>query len=114
MVAMSKPSVQAQRRYPPELKARAVRMVQEAIKETGRRHGVVTRVSVQLGIGSETLRDWVRQAEIDTGQRPGITTKDQQRIAELEKENRELRRANEILKTAASFFARELDPRLPQ
>lgn len=111
---MSKPSVQAQRRYPPELKARAVRMVQEAIKETGRRHGVVTRVSVQLGIGSETLRDWVRQAAVDHGERPGITTKDQQRIAELEKENRELRRANEILKTAASFFARELDPRLPQ
>ena len=100
-------------RHPPELKERAVRMVQEAIKETGERYGVVTRVAVQLGLGSETLRHWVKQAEIDNGQRPGITTKDQQRIVELERENRELRRANEILKTAASFFARELDPRLP-
>jgi transposase len=69
---------------------------------------------VQLGLGSETLRHWVKQAEIDGGQRPGITTKDQQRIAELEKEIRELRRANEILKAASAFFARELDPRLPR
>ncbi len=111
---MSKPSVQAQRRYPPELKARAVRMVQEAIRETGRRHGVVTRVGLQLGIGSETLRHWVKQAEVDSGLRPGVMTADRQRIVELEKENRELRRANEILKTASAFFARELDPRLPQ
>ena len=111
---MSKPSVQAQRRYPPELKARAVRMVQEAIKESGRRHGVVTRVSVQLGVGTETLRSWVKQAEIDQGARPGVSTDERQRLAELERENRELRRANEILKTAASFFARELDPQLPK
>ncbi len=103
---MSKPSVQAQRRYPPELKERAVRMVQEAIKEDGRRHGVVTRISVQLGIGSETLRSWVKQAEIDQGSRSGLTTNTRERVAELERENRELRRANEILKTAASFFAR--------
>ena len=111
---MSKPSIQAQRRYPPELKARAVRMVQEAIKETGRRHGAVTRVSVQLGIGSETLRSWVKQVEIDAGARPGVSTNARERLVELERENRELRRANEILKTAASFFARELDPRLPK
>ena len=57
---------------------------------------------------------WVKQAEINAGERPGIMTKDQQRIAELEKENRELRRANEILKAASAFFARELDPRLPK
>ena len=111
---MSKPSVQAQRRYPPELKERAVRMVKEAIKETGRRHGVVTRVSVQLGIGSETLRSWVKQDEIDLEARPSVSTNARERVAELERENRELRRANEILKTAASFFARELDPRLPK
>ena len=111
---MSKPSVRAQRRYPPELKERAVRMVQEAIKENGRRHRVVTRVSVQLGIGSETLRHWVKQAEVDHGTRPGINTNARDRLAELERENRELRRANEILKTAASFFARELDPQLPK
>src|SRR5881409_2798808 len=101
-------------RHPPELRERAVRMVEETMKETGERHGVVTRIAVQLGLGSETLRHWVKQAEIDNGQRPGITTKDQQRIAELEKEVRELRRANEILKAASAFFARELDPRLPR
>src|SRR3989441_13343856 len=101
-------------RHPPELRERAVRMVQETIKETGERHGVVTRIAVQLGLGSETLRHWVKQAEIDNGQRRGITTRDQQRIAELEKEVRGLRRANEILKAAAAFFARELDPRLPK
>jgi len=88
-------------------------MVDEAIKESGQRHGVVTRIAVQLGLGSETLRGWVKQAEIDRGERPGPTTDDKQRIAELERENRELRRANEILKTASAFFARELDPRLP-
>jgi transposase len=74
----------------------------------------VTRVAVQLGLGAETLRHWVKQAEVDNGQRPRITTQDQQRIAELEKENRELRRANEILKAASAFFARELDPRPPK
>ena len=99
-------------RHPPELRERAVRMVEETIKQTGEHHGVVTRVAVQLGLGSETLRHWVKQAEVD--KRPGVTTKDQQRIAELEKENRELRRANEILKAASAFFARELDPRLPK
>jgi transposase len=88
-------------------------MVLETIKETGQRHGVVTRVGLQLGIGSETLRHWVKQAEVDTGRRPGVTTEDHQRIVELEKEIRELRRANEILKAASAFFARELDPRRP-
>jgi transposase len=60
------------------------------------------------------LRSWAKQAEIDGGARPGITTDDKQRITELEKENRELRRANEILKAASAYFARELDPRLPR
>jgi transposase len=88
--------------HPRELRERAVRMVEETIKETGERHGVVTRIAVQLGLGSETLHHWVKQAEINNGQRPAITTKDQQRIVELEKENRELRRANEILKAASA------------
>jgi transposase len=101
-------------RHPPELRERAVRMVEETIKQTGERHGVVTRVAVQLGLGSETLRHWVKQAEIDHGQRAGITTAEQRRIAELEKEVRELRRANEILKAASAFFARELDPQPPR
>ena len=102
------------RHYPPEMRARAVRMVHEAIAETGERVGVVTRVARQLGIGPESLRNWVKQADIDTGKRPGVTTAEQRRITELERENRELRRANEILKAASAFFARELDPRLPK
>jgi transposase len=101
-------------RHPPELRERAVRMVEETIKQTGERHGVVTRVAVQLGLGSETLRHWLKQAEIDHGQRAGMTTAEQRRIAELEKEVRELRRANEILKAASAFFARELDPQPPR
>ena len=104
----------SQRRYPAELRERAVRMVREATAEGGESFGVVTRVARQLGIGTESLRNWVKQAEVDGGQRPGVTTEEHRRIAELERENRELRRANEILKAAASFFARELDPRLPR
>ena len=103
-----------QRRYPPEMRDRAVRMVHEAIAESGERVGAVTRVARQLGIGPESLRNWVKQAEIDNGKRPGATSEQQRRIAELERENRELRRANEILKAASAFFARELDPRLPK
>jgi transposase len=99
----------SQRRYPPELRERAIRMVQETIEQTGERFGVITRVARQLGIGSESLRTWVRQAEVDGGHRPGVSTAEQQRITELERENRELRRANEILKRAASFFGAELD-----
>ena len=65
----------SQRRYPPELRERAVRMVQQAIEESGERFGVITRVARQLGIGTESLRSWVRQAEIDGGQRPGTSTR---------------------------------------
>ena len=104
----------SQTRYPPELKARAVRMALETIEQTGERQGVVGRIAGQLGIGVETLRTWVKQAEIDGGRRPGVPTEQPRRLADLERENRELRRANEILKAAAAFFARELDPRLPR
>jgi transposase len=90
-----------QRRYPPEMRERAVRMVHEAIAESGERIGAVSRVAKQLGIGAESLRNWVKQAEIDSGKRPGITTAEQRRIAELERENCELRRANEHLATPA-------------
>jgi transposase len=103
-----------QRRYPPELRERAVRMVHEAIAESGEHAGAVTRVARQLGIGPESLRNWVKQADVDSGKRPGVTTEQQRRVVELERENRELRRANEILKAASAFFARELDPRLPK
>jgi transposase len=104
----------SQKRYPPELRERAVRMVLETMEQTGQRVGVITRIARQLGIGAESLRGWVRQAEVDGGRRPGLTTAEQQRITELEREVRELRRANEILKAASAFFARELDPRLPR
>jgi transposase len=89
-----------QRRYPPEMRERAVRMVHEAIAESGERVGAVTRIARQLGIGPESLRTWVKQAEIDNGKRPGLTTCEQQRIAELERENRELRRANEMAESS--------------
>jgi len=90
-------------------------MVAEGVEaQGGVRFGVVTRIARELGIGSETLRVWVRQGEIDRGARPGTTTDDRKRIAELERELRETRRANEILRAAAGFFARELDPRLPR
>jgi transposase len=89
-------------------------MVQEATAQSGESFGVITRVARQLGIGSESLRNWVKQVEIDGGQRPGTSTDEAKRIAELEREVRELRRANEILKAASAFFARELDPRPPR
>ena len=111
---MAAPNSPFQRRYPPEMRERAVRMVREAIAESGERVGAVTRVARQLGIGPESLRNWVKQADIDHGKRPGMTTAEQRRIAELEREVRELRRANEILKAASAFFAAELDPRLPR
>jgi transposase len=97
------------RRYPPEVKERAVQLVLTTMKQQGERHGVVTRLARQLDIGPETLRNWVRQAEVDNGDRPELTTDERRRIAELEKENRELRRANQILKEASVFFAQELD-----
>jgi len=101
----------SQRRYPPELRERAVRMVLETAAERGERHGAVTRVATQLGIGPESLRSWVRQAEIDEGARSGLTTAERERLKTLERENRELRRANEILRSAAAFFGAELDRR---
>jgi transposase len=104
----------SQKRYPPELRERAVRMVLETMEQTGQRVGVITRIARQLGVGAESLRGWVRQAEVDGGRRPGVPTAERQRIAELEQENHELRRANQILKAASAFFARELDPRLPK
>jgi transposase len=104
----------AQKRYPDELRERAVKMVFEIRERDGKGHGELARVGRQLGVHPEALRSWVKQAEIDGGERPGISSGDKQRIAELEREVRELRRANEILKAASAYFARELDPRLPR
>ena len=86
-------------------------MVLEVRRESGESHGVVSRVAKELGVGVESLRQWVNRAEIDSGRRAGTSTVDAQRIAELVKENRELRRANDILKAASVFFATELDGR---
>src|SRR5260370_41181710 len=84
-----------QRRYPPEMRERAVRMVHEAVAETGGRAGAVTRVARQLGIGPESLRSWGKQADIDAGKRPGMTTPEQRRIVEPERDGRAPRRATE-------------------
>jgi transposase len=104
----------AQRKYPEELRERAVKMVLEVRARDGKGHGEIARIARQLGVHPEALRTWIRQSEIDGGTRPGTTTDDKQRIAELEREVRELRRANEILKAASAYFARELDPRYPR
>ena len=102
----------SQKRYPPELRERAVRMARDAIAEQGgQTFGVVPRIARQLGVGVESLRAWLSQAEVDAGNRPGTPSADARRIAELEREVRELRRANDILKAASVFFATELDGR---
>ena len=99
----------SQRRYTPEEKAQAVRMVQALRAELGTRQGTVKRVAEQLGIGVESVRQWVQQADVDAGAAPGTTSADAERIKQLEQENRELKRANAILKSASAFFAAELD-----
>jgi len=97
------------RRYSQAEKDQAVRAVRQLRKELGTDHGTVKRVAEQLGIGTESVRAWVRQAEIDDGVKPGVTSEEAARIKALEQENRELRRANAILKSASAFFAAELD-----
>ena len=99
----------APRKYPDELRERATRLAVDARRDPSTRPGALKRIGEQLGINPETLRNWVLQAEIDEGHRPGTTTDDATRLAELERENRELRRANAILKSASAFFAAELD-----
>ncbi len=96
-------------RYPAELRDRAVRMVLEAERHTASRWEAICSVADKLGPTPETVRKWVRRVEIDEGRRPGVSTDERERLADLERENRELRRANEILKTASAFFAAELD-----
>ncbi|ALJ18408.1 transposase [Microbacterium sp. No. 7] len=103
----------ARRKYSEELKERATRLALDARRDPASKVGAIKRIADQLGIHPEALRTWVRQAEVDAGEAPGVTTADAARIAELEREVRELRRANEILKTASAFFAAaELDRKL--
>jgi transposase len=96
------------RRFSPEEKARAVRLVRQLRKEVGTSHGTIQRIADQIGCGVESLRTWVKQADAD-GVEPGVTTAEARRIRELEQENRELRQANDLLKRASAFFAAELD-----
>lgn len=97
-------------RYPEELKERAVRLVLESRDQYASQYAAIESIAAKLGIGSaETLRKWVRRAEVDAGRRAGTTSEDSAEIRKLRAENRELRRANEILKAAAGFFAAELD-----
>ena len=101
-------------RYPPEVRERVVRLVLEHQRDYPSQWAAIRSIAAKCGMTTKTLRKWVRRAEVDAGARAGLTTDERERLRELERENRELRRANEILKAASAFFARELDPRLPR
>jgi transposase len=104
---MARPS-----KYSPEVRERAVRMVLEHQGEYDSQWAAIRSIAGKLGCTLETLRKWVRQAERDQGMRPGLTSAERERLKELERENRELKRANEILRKASAFFAQaELDRR---
>ena len=100
------------RRFSPEVRERAVRLVRDHQAEYATQWAAITSIASKIGCAAETLRLWVRQAERNVGERPGLTTEEQQRLKVLERENRELRRANEILRKASAYFAQaELDRR---
>ena len=103
------------RKFPDELRERAVRLVREAREQDSSLsiNAAVGRIGPMVGASPDTLRGWYRQTETDAGRAPGVSTQEKSRIKELERELRELKRANQILLAASSFFARELDPKLP-
>ncbi len=102
---MAKPS-----RYSPEVRQRAVRMVEEHREEYSSQWAAIQSIAQKIGCSAETLRKWVVQAQRDAGHRPGLTSSERERLKQLERENRELKRANEILRKASAFFAQaELD-----
>ena len=99
-------------RFSPEVRERAVRMVWEHQAERTSQWAAITSIAEKMGCAAETLRHWVRQGERDAGRRPGLTTEERARLTQLERENAELRRANEILRKASAYFAQaELDRR---
>jgi transposase len=101
-----------QSKYPPEMRERAVRLVFEQQADHTSQHATIVSVATKLGCTPESLRKWVRQHERDAGKRPGITSGEREKLKELERENRELKRANEILRKASAYFAQaELDRR---
>ena len=102
-------------RFSPEVQERAVRLVQEHRSEYETQWGAITSIASKIGCSAETLRKWMRRTERDTGQRPGVTTDEQARVKALEREVRELRRTNEILRKASAYFAQaELARREPR
>ncbi len=99
-------------KYSPEVRERAVRLFRECVHEHPSEWAAMKSIAVKIGCNPETLRGWVRSAEVDSGQRAGISTAERERIKELERENRELKRANDILRKASAYFAQaELDRR---
>jgi transposase len=102
------------KRYPAEVRERAMSLVTEHRDQYTSEWAAITSIAEKCGMTPETLRIWIRRDQVDSGSRQGVTTDEKNRVRELERENKELRRANEILKAAAAFFARELDPRLPR
>ena len=111
---MSEKSKAGRRPYPPEVRERAVRMVFDHQDEYTSQWKAIESISAKLSINHETLRIWVRRAETDVGKRPGLTTDERTELRNLQREVKELRRANEILKSAAVFFGAELDRRQPR
>src|SRR5437764_3650587 len=109
---MTKAKATRQSRFSGEVRERAVRLVQEHTADHGSEWGAIRSIAEKIGCAPETLRSWVRQAQRDSGTRPGVTTDERQRLRQLERENLELRRANEILRKASAYFAQaELDRR---